>query len=167
MKKLLAVLLLALPASAALTPEDARTVFERLKSHAGSWRGKSTKGWGDTNSVRVIAGGSVVMVTSFDAHPGETMATMYSLDGERLLLTHYCVAKNQPRLVATEYDGEQNAVTFEFLDGTGLRSRDDGHMDKFVLRFVDDNHYRGRWTWYANGAERWMEEIEYVRVTDR
>lgn len=166
MKTIIAAILIAFPAFGAISGADARMLFERLQSNAGTWRGKSTKGWEDTNAVRVIAGGSVVMVTSFDAHPGETMATMYSLDGDRLLLTHYCVARNQPRLVATAYDRATSTVTFEFLDATGIRSRDEGHMAKMVLQFIDENHYRTRWTWYAKGAERWLEEIEHVRVTE-
>ena len=169
MKKLIATLLIAiaLPAFGAITGAEARDVFERFKSHAGAWKGKSTKGWEDTISVRVIAGNSVVMVTSFDAHPGETMATMISLDGDRLLLTHYCVAKNQPRLIATAFDATTNTVTFEYVDATGIRSRDEGHMDKMVLQFLGPDRYRSRWTWYSKGSERWMEEIDYTRVTER
>ena len=169
MKKALLVLIslvLTIPAFAAITGDDAREIFERLKSLEGSWRGKSTKGWEDTVTVRAIAGGSAIMWTSFDAHPGETMVTLYVVDGDRLLLTHYCVAKNQPRLVATSYDPDTDTVTFEFLDATGIPSRDKGHMDKSVFQFVDDDHYRSRWTWYARGSEQWLEDIEYVRVDE-
>jgi hypothetical protein len=163
MRKLLVAILLfcAATASAAV---DSHALFERIKSLEGEWRGKSTKGWEDNVRVRVIAGGSVVMFTSFDAHPGETMVTMVSLDGNRLLLTHYCVAKNQPRLVATSYDQNAGTATFEYLDGTGLSSRDKGHMDKVVMNFADSDRYRSRWTWYQNGTERWMEDIEYNRI---
>ena len=149
---------------ALLTPPDARALFERIKSLEGQWRGKSTKGWEDTTTVRVIAGGSVVMFTNFDAHPGETMATMVHLDGDRVLLTHYCVAKNQPRLVATAYDPKAGTATFEYLDGTGLPSRDKGHMDKLLLTIVGGDTYRSRWTWYQNGKESWMEDIENIRL---
>lgn len=159
-----AISLMSLPASAALTAGEARSLFDRLKQLEGSWKGKSTKGWEATKSIRVIASGSVVMATSFDAHPGEAMATMYHLDGDRLLLTHYCVAKNQPRLIATSYDSTEHTATFEYLDATGISSRDQGHMDKLILRFKDAGSYHARWTWYAKGSERWLEDIEYIRV---
>ncbi len=162
MKTLIAAVLLVIATEASAV--DAAALFARIKSLEGDWRGTSTKGWEDTGRIRVIAGGSVVMFTSFDAHPGETMVTMIHLDGDRLLLTHYCVAKNQPRLVATSYDAAAGTAVFEYLDGTGLPSRDKGHMDKVVMTFTDPNHYRSRWTWYQNGAERWMEEIERTRV---
>ncbi len=92
------------------------------------------------------------------------MMTMYHLDGERLMLTHYCVAKNQPRLVATSFGDGGKTVTFSFIDGGNLPSRDRGHMDKAVFRFIDDNHTTSQWTWYQDGRERWMEEIQLERV---
>lgn len=138
--------------------------FERLKALEGRWHGASTKGWEDRVELRTIAGGSVVMSLSLDAHPGETMVTMYHLDGERLLLTHYCVARNQPRLVATEFAEDGLGATFTFLDATGIPSRDSGHMDQLVVRIEDDRRFTSRWTWYAKGEERWLEEIRHTRL---
>ena len=141
----------------------AKVAFERFKKLTGSWKGKSTKGWTDTNSYRVIAAGSVVMGTSFDAHPNETMITMIHMDGDNLMLTHYCVAKNQPRMVASSISKDGSQITFEFLDGTNMASRDKGHMDKAVYQFESDERFTSQWTWYQDGKESWMEEILYVR----
>ena len=66
---------------------------------------------------------------------------MYYLDGERLLLTHYCVSKTQPRLQATTFENDGRKVSFTFLDGGNLPTRDKGHMDKVVLNFVDEAHF--------------------------
>lgn len=90
--------------------------------------------------------------------------TMFHLDGDRLMLTHYCVAKNQPRLLATSYSEDGNTITFTFLDGTNLPTRDRGHMDKAIFRFIDDNHVTSQWTWNENGKESWMEEIRLERL---
>lgn len=146
----------------ALPAGRAREVFETLKGLAGRWKGHSTKGWTEEVTIRVIAGGSVVEMASFDAHPGEQMRTLFHVDGERLMLTHYCVAKNQPRLVARAEGSE--GVRFDFLDATGIASRDKGHMDKAVYRFVDKDHFVERWTWYQDGRESWMEEITMERL---
>jgi hypothetical protein len=144
---------------------SAREVFEQLRGLAGEWRGKSSKGWTDRADVRVIAAGSVVVSTSeFEAHPGETMMTMFHLDGDRLLLTHYCVAKNQPRLRMTAATDGGKQVTFTFLDATNLASRNQGHMDSVVFRFQDSDHYSSRWSFYKDGREDWMEEIHYERI---
>jgi hypothetical protein len=141
----------------------ARAAYARFQGLEGAWRGESTKGWTEDVTFRPIAGGSAVVETSFDAHPGETMLTLFALDGERLRLTHYCVAKNQPRLEATSFEENGRVVTFTFLDGGNLSSRDQGHMDRAVFRFEDADHVTTQWTWYQDGREKWLEEIRLTR----
>lgn len=143
---------------------EAKAAFEQFKQMEGKWFGKSTKGWEEEITYKTIAGGSVVVGTSFDAHPNETMMTMYHMDQGRLLLTHYCIAQNQPRLEAKRFEENGKKITFEFLDGTNLSSRDQGHMDKLVIRFMDPDHVVSQWTWYQNGNEKWLEEIHLERM---
>jgi hypothetical protein len=161
----LILMLFAIPASAALSADGAKALFERIQTMAGDWVGKSTKGWVETDHIQVIAGGSAVVITSFDAHPKEHMVTMIHLDGERLLLTHYCMAGNQPRLVATSFDAATGTARFEFLDGTNMPSRDKGHMDSVLMRLIDQDHRTERWTWYEKGHERWLEDVDLTRTT--
>lgn len=142
-------------------------LFERMKKLEGDWRGKSTKGWEDVSRVKVIAKGSAILFDSFDAHPNETMLTLVHWDLDRLLLTHYCVAGNQPRLEATSFEDDGRKVTFAFVDATNLPSRNKGHMDKLVMRFIDDSHYTSQWTWYQDGKESWMEEIHRQRILNK
>jgi hypothetical protein len=113
------LILLALGLGPVVTPQapsPAEATFARIKNMAGTWTAHSTKGWDEDLRLQVIAGGSAVLETSFDAHPGETMATLFYLDGPRLMLTHYCVAKNQPRLMATSFEDDNRTVTFTFVD---------------------------------------------------
>jgi len=138
--------------------------FDRLKALSGTWMGKSTKGWEERVFFDSIAGGSVVVEHSFDAHPDEEMYTMFHMDGERLMLTHYCMAKNQPRLVATGISDDASRIVFTFLDATNLESRDRGHMDKCVMTFTNDSTFTSRWTWYQDGKEEWMEEVVCTRA---
>lgn len=141
----------------------ASRAFERLKALEGAWTARSTKGWTASITYRTIADGSCVMEMSSGAHENDTMATMFYLDGDRLLLTHYCSAKNQPRLMATDIAPDLSTITFTFLDATNLPSRDTGHMDKVVLRLRGDDAFSSQWTWYHDGAESWMEEIVHER----
>jgi len=141
----------------------AAAAFERFKELAGTWVGRSTKGWEDETTIDVIAGGSVVRSTSFNAHPGETMLTLFHLDGDRLMLTHYCVAKNQPRMVASRFEDGGRKVAFDFLDATNLQRPGAGHMHASVFEFGDRDHFTSRWSWFEDGSERWMEEIVYER----
>lgn len=157
----------AAPAGQTESKPRPQAAFEKLKALAGDWEGKSTKGWTEKISYQVIAGGSVLMEVSYGAHPNEWMATMFHMDGEHLMLTHYCVAKNQPRLRATEISDDLSSITFTFLDATNLTNRDKGHMDKCVIRLSGADAFTSRWTWYQNGKEDWMEEIEHRRADKR
>ncbi|MEO8432366.1 MAG: hypothetical protein ABI592_12715, partial [Acidobacteriota bacterium] len=143
--------------SRAVSP--ARSAWEKFRKLEGTWVGESTKGWRESVSFRMIAGGSALVETSFDAHPKETMLTVFHLDGEDLVLTHYCVAKNQPRLRATAFSEDGATVTFTFDGGGNLADRNRGHMDQAVFRFESPRRVSTRWTWYQNGAEQWLEEI--------
>jgi hypothetical protein len=145
------------------TPDLARAAFARFQALEGRWEGRSTKGWTESLRYQSIAAGSTVLETSLDAHPGEAMATAFYLDGDRLLLTHYCVAKNQPRLEATAYADGGRTVVFTFKDGANIPTRDRGHMDTAVFTFESENRVVSRWTWYQDGKERWLEEIVQTR----
>jgi hypothetical protein len=140
-------------------------VFGQFQALAGQWKGRSTKGWTGEASFEVIAAGSVVVETSrFEAHPEETMMTMYHLDGSTLLLTHCCVAKNQPRLQVASIGEDGKKVTFRFRDGTNLATRNQGHMDSVVYQFEGPDEFTSQWSFYKDGKEQWMEEIHYERI---
>jgi len=145
---------------------NARSAFERFKSLVGDWRGTASGGKETSAAERLtyelIAGGSVVMETCH--HSDAVMITMYHLDGDHLMLTHYCVAKNQPRMRAGDFADAGRSVTFTYFDGTGMSGRDQGHMDKARFKFIDADHFNSKWTWYENGKEQWMEEFAYTRI---
>ncbi|MGH9787307.1 MAG: hypothetical protein ACRD4U_01220 [Candidatus Acidiferrales bacterium] len=157
------------PSSATPVPRDqALQVFEQFKALSGQWRGESTKGWEGDSAYRLLARDSVVMITSeFDDGPGRGMVTLVHMDGDRLMLTHYCEARNQPRLIATAAEDDGRTVLFTFLDGTNMPSRDAGHMDKAVYRFDGPDQFRSRWTWYQKGQETWFEDIRYTRIREQ
>jgi hypothetical protein len=48
------------------------------------------------------------------------MVTVYHQDGQDLRMTHYCSAKNQPRMKASSVSPDGNVVSFEFVDATNL-----------------------------------------------
>jgi hypothetical protein len=145
------------------TPELAAAAYQRFQAMEGAWEGRSTKGWVETLRYHSIAAGSTVLETSEGAHPGERMATAFYLDGSRLFLTHYCVAKNQPRLEATAFADGGRTVVFTFRDGANIPTRDRGHMDSAVFTFEAPDLVRSRWTWYQDGKEKWFEEIVQTR----
>jgi len=148
------------------SPSVAEIAFERFKSLAGSWSAESTKGWSTEQiTFEVLAKGSVVMSrTVFEDAPENTMVTLYTLDGDNLVLTHYCESRTQPHLMATEIDADAVTLKFAFQRGGNMASRDVGHMDSSVFQFVDENEFTSKWSWYQDGNEGWMEEIHYRRL---
>jgi hypothetical protein len=137
--------------------------FERLCALAGSWEGRSSAGWISRCELEVIARGSALLErTNFEAHPGETMLTLFHKDGSELVLTHYCVAGNQPRLVASEIgEGE---LRFTFRDATNLASREHGHMGEALIRLEGSDAFSSQWSFQQAGKTSWMEEIRYRRL---
>ena len=111
-------------------------------------------------SFKVVSGGSAVM-SEIHGHGPENMISMFHLDGpNRLLMTHYCGAGNQPRMQASvSPDGK--TITFTFVDATNLASPDAGHMQRMVLTMLDDNHHTEEWTFVDHGKE--MKELFDLR----
>jgi len=150
------------------TPSDAaraKAAWEHLKGMAGEWTGAATDGRKITHRVQLIAAGSVLMEESwFEGHKGEMMVTTYYMDGDKLRLTHYCVAKNAPRMEATEISEDGKKILFTFVDGANIPTRDKGHMDKALFKFPSKDAFSSQWTWYAGGKEQWMEEFNFTRA---
>ena len=139
---------------------DAQKAFASIKSMPGTWEGKTQDGHDVRVDFKVTSGGSAVMSEIF-GHGPEDMITMFHLDGpNRLLMTHYCGAGNQPRMQAsTSPDGK--TITFNFVDATNLATPDAGHMQRMVLTLVDDNHHTEEWTFADHGKE--MKEVFDLR----
>ena len=74
-------------------------LFEKLKALKGEWIAKVD----DTTNVvvlyDVVSNGSTVMETIKEGE-GAGMITMYHLNKNKVMMTHYCSAGNQPRMQA-------------------------------------------------------------------
>lgn len=159
MKARIVATLLLLTASFALASEkpSPAAAFEKMKTLAGNWE-VTWEGKAQTMSMQVISAGSAVM----QSDNTENMVTMFHLDGDRLMLTHYCAAKNQPRMVA-EVTPDGKTMSFNFLDVTNLASPDAGHMRRMVLTFEDANHFTEQWTFRKDGKDGASETFRYTR----
>jgi hypothetical protein len=122
-------------------PTDSHPGLEKMKKLAGTWVEADKDGKPTDKIVSVIkltAGGSVVEETLFPGQPQE-MVSMYHRDGADLVMTHFCVLGNQPRLKA-DPKSPSNQIRFLFAGGTNLDPTKDMHMHEGTLTFVDDNH---------------------------
>jgi hypothetical protein len=149
----LSTLLLATAVSFSQTA--AQKSFDQIKSLAGTWEGKNSQGEPLQVTFKSTAGGSAVMGEI--AGHGHDMITMFHLDGpDRLLVTHYCSAGNQPRMLASASpDGK--TISFDFFDATNLAAPEAGHMQRLVVTMLDANHHTEEWHFADHGKE--MKEL--------
>jgi hypothetical protein len=139
---MLSVVLMSL-STVAFAQSDAQKSFDKLKTLAGSWEG-TFEGKTMQVSLRVTSMGNTLMHEITGGGRPDDPITMLHLDGDRLLMTHYCDAGNQPRLVGTTSpDGK--TITFDFLDATNLLSSQHGHMQHVVFNLIDSDHHTELW----------------------
>jgi hypothetical protein len=141
---------------------DASTAFARLKTLVGEWESQTESGKTRLTYELTAAGTALVERESGDKMPA--MTTVYFLDGDRLLLTHYCMVGNQPRMLARSYKPETGELRFEFLDATNLAKPDAGHMHNASIQFIDDNHISSKWEYFENRKLKFAEASQYTRV---
>ena len=139
--------------AAATTPATDKTkseeAFERLASLKGEWTGEQ-----EGVKIRVIytltANGSALM-EEFRPESGRVMITMFTVDGDHLIATHYCSAKNQPQMVTSAIADVQKPLAFSLDRITGLKSPDDWHNTGLTVIQEDDNHLTQEWTYQSKG----------------
>ena len=149
------VLFLALISTVAvgLATSKSQPEFDQVKSLAGSWQGKATDGRPVHISYKLVSGGTAVM-ESIEEGPGNQMVTLYYLDGDHLMMTHYCTAGNQPRLRADSSTSSPSAIKFMFVDATNLSGPEAGHMHAHSIIWADASHITQQWTWREKGQEK-------------
>jgi len=143
-----ATLVVFLSATLVVAESDAHKSFDLLKGMEGNWAGKNLQGQPIQVTFRETAGGSALM-SEIHGH-GEDMVTMFHMDGDRLLMTHYCGAGNQPRMKVVSVDAK--SVSFEFFDGTNI-GPGDGHMQHVTFSQPDAEHQTEEWVFVDHGKE--------------
>ncbi len=129
---------------------DARSAFETIKSLEGDWIGHPAGG-GSPVSVRyeVTAAGSTVVKTYAPGKASE-MLTIYHMDGDDLMLTHYCVLDNQPQM-RFETSTAPGQISFAFAGGTNFDPEVDAHAHEGWTRVIDDSTIETESIGYSDG----------------
>jgi len=151
-KTLLRVLIAALPIlpCAAASDKGAAEAFQQLHALIGSWEGKFEDGRSHSVTYRLTAGGSV-LVETWTLAPGRESMTLYSMDGSKLIATHYCPQGNQPRLQFAR-GNDPGRLSFEFRDGTNLRVKGKSHQRAFWIKLLGENSFERSETYVDNGS---------------
>lgn len=136
----------------AFAQSAAHESFDELKALAGSWEGPVTTNprqpeiEGKTMQVvlRKTSMGNALMHEMTGAGQPDDPITMVYLEGDRLMLMHYCDAGNRPRM-AGKKSADGKTVEFDFVDVATQH----GHMHRAVFTFIDSNHHAEDWTYDA------------------
>jgi hypothetical protein len=148
---------LAAPAARAAGPDHPAAAgpaaLDRFRALAGEWvaaeDGEMVKKGDLVARYQLTAAGSAVVETVFPGTPHE-MVTVYHGDGEDVVLTHYCLEGNQPRMRARGA-GAGDRIDFAFDGGTNIDPATSKHMHSASFRFLGPDEIESEWTEIERG----------------
>jgi len=130
---------------------ESAAAFKRLAALVGEWKGLQ----GDTEinlTYTLTADGSALM-EQFRAAK-DAMVTMFTVDGDHLIATHYCAAGNQPQMVTpTITEALAKSLTFSLSHVTGMKTPGDWHNTGLTVTLEDTQHLTQVWTYEYNGKK--------------
>lgn len=143
----------------------AQIAFERLKKLEGEWISKDA----DTNdqpmkvTFKLTGARTTLVETQFPGEPHEMMTT-YHLDGNNLVLTHYCAAGNQPRMKLIP-GKDANRLVFQFTGISNLANKNAGHIHSAKYHFQGPDSFVSEWEhWADNKSGGWVKfDMKRVR----
>jgi len=142
--------------SNAFAQSEAQTSFDKLKGLAGTWEGVATTippmpgVDGKTVQVflRVTSMGNALMHEMKVTGQPDNPITMLYLEGDRLLLTHYCDAGNRPNM-AGKMAADGKTVTFDVFGVSGRTQQ--GYMHNASFTPISPDHHEEEWTFIVEG----------------
>jgi hypothetical protein len=146
----LTLVLMAASAARAAEKSNSAIAFERLKSLVGEWKGVQD-GTEVELTYTLTANGSALM-EEFKPKDEPIMITMFSVDGDHLIATHYCSARNQPQM-ATEpiTEPKTKRLAFSLVRVTGMTTPDDWHNTGLAMVLEDNEHLTQEWKYQYKG----------------
>ncbi len=141
-----------------------KEALELMKGLAGEWQGtmpEKSDAPPLTVTYRVTSAGSAVMETLFPGSDHE-MVTMYYLDGDKLVLTHYCAMANQPHMALQKSSTPQELV-FDFTGGSNVNPRKDSHMHSARIHLINADTLAAEWTPYKEGKPSDVTKFQLTR----
>lgn len=131
-------------------PERDHAMLGAITKLAGPWEMSDEDGNKHLAATfAVTSGGSAVREIMFPGDEQE-MTNLYHMDGKNLVITHYCAAGNQPRMVAAEARQTDAGTVFHFdIDSvSNLRTSHDHYMGNMTLTILKTGDIRQEWRSY-------------------
>ena len=166
----LAMLLLCGTAGTAVAGETPGTApaatpaFQKFQALAGDWiaaeDGPMTKRGDLVARYTLTAGGSAVVETLFPGSEHE-MVTVYTAEGQDVVLTHFCLNANAPRMRAKSPLGAH--FDFAYDGGSNIEPAHDKHMHSAWIEFVGKDELKSQWTELEHGQTGMVVAMHTVR----
>ncbi|WP_444929302.1 hypothetical protein ACJJIF_15880 [Microbulbifer sp. SSSA002] len=129
--------------------QGAEEAFNKIKALSGEWREEGEKNNDFIINFSEIAGGSV-LIESWIHKGRQHSLTVYHLDGDDLLVTHYCPQGNQPRL-SWQKNTTGEAIEFSFKDITNFASG--SRLDSLAFAWLGNGRLQRQETYVKNGEQ--------------
>ena len=120
-------------------PSDAQKAFDQMKALAGSWQG-TIMNIPINVTIRLTSSGTAILheATTGGGRPPDHEITMFYVEGDRLLATHFCDGNNRARFEGkASPDGKTSE--FNFLDVTG--NTKGGLVKRMAFTMIDANKH--------------------------
>jgi hypothetical protein len=144
--------------------------LEALKALEGSWSGPTFKHqdervWAEESAIvtyKVTGSRSAVVETLFPGTPAE-MTTVYHDDSDgNLVMTHYCNARNQPKMELISFENHQ--LKFELTADADIDVAHEHHAHALTITVGEDGSLVHDWTNHNMGQAADLRNIKLVRV---
>jgi hypothetical protein len=141
-----------------------KKAFDRFKTLVGDWTGKAGEVGGQMGETKVsyklVGGGTTLVETLFGGEPHE-MISMYHMDGDSLMMTHYCAAGNQPTF-KLKPGKDKDTYVLDFAKGSNMKPND-MHMHTVEFKFDGPDHVTATWTSYMDGKSAGAVQFDIKR----
>jgi len=151
-----------MPPKSANAQSDAKKAFEKLKTLAGSWEGKIV-GISINFTIRAASSGTAILHegNTGTGRPPNHEITMFYLDGDRLLATHYCDAGNRSRFEG-KMSPDGKTIEFSFIDVAG--GTQGGFLKGMAFTLIDANHHTAELAFVMPSGEMRRFSGEFLRT---
>jgi len=138
-----------------------KTSMEKIRALSGIWETKpGMSGKKEVVKYEVTSGDTAVKEILFPGTKHE-MVSVYFVDGDQLVMTHYCMLGNQPHLRAEE--SGPDTLIFKFTGGSNIDPQTDEHMHELKLTFLGKDRIKQEWTGYKEGRQDHVKVMELLR----
>jgi hypothetical protein len=141
---------------------DAQKAFEKMKTLAGSWHG-TIMGISIDVTIRVASSGTAILheANTDGGGPPNHEITMFYVEGDRLLATHYCDGGNRARLDG-KLSPDGNGFEFTFLDVMG--GTQGGLVKRMAFTLIDANKHVVEFTFMMPNSKAMELKGEFQRT---